>query len=211
MNLDIRTPLKKIEDLFKSMDFSKVEPAQVIEPVPTMDSEQEQPTHTTIPKITRAAETVHNVLGDSFFNIEFDGNSIVVTEKGAINADQEYPNLIASLVEYMIESGMNITPLPEIKIVKDPEQSRNFFGKTAYYDPGTQEIVLYVMGRHKKDVVRSFAHEMIHHIQNLEGRIAAIETTNTNEDDHLMELEKEAYLVGNITFRNWEDKIKNGQ
>jgi ribosomal protein L37AE/L43A len=24
-----------------------------------------------------------------------------------------------------------------------------------------------------------------------------------------MELEKEAYLQGNITFRNWEDKVKN--
>jgi hypothetical protein len=38
-----------------------------------------------------------------------------------------------------------------------------------------------------------------------------IQTTNTNEDDHLMDIEKEAYLTGNITFRNWEDKIKNEQ
>ena len=25
----------------------------------------------------------------------------------------------------------------------------------------------------------------------------------------LLEIEKEAYLEGNITFRNWEDSIKN--
>jgi hypothetical protein len=205
MNIDIETPLKKIEDLFKAMDFSKVEVPLPVEP------EKTEPIQNTVSKIARAAETVHNVLGDNFFDIEFDGNRIVVTEKGAVNADQEYPNLIASLVEYMIESGMNVTPLPEIRIVKDPEQSKSFFGKTAYYDPAAKEIVLYAMGRHKKDVVRSFAHEMIHHIQNLEGRIGGIETTNTNEDDHLLELEKEAYLLGNITFRNWEDKIKNGQ
>ena len=52
-------------------------------------------------------------------------------------------------------------------------------------------------------------HEMIHHMQNLEGRLGNIKTSNTNEDDNLLELEKEAYLKGNITFRNWEDKIKN--
>ena len=33
--------------------------------------------------------------------------------------------------------------------------------------------------------------------------------TDINEDDDLVEIEKEAYLLGNITFRNWEDKIKN--
>ena len=49
---------------------------------------------------------------------------------------------------------------------------------------------------------------MVHHIQNLEGRIENIQTDNTNKDESLLEIEKEAYLVGNITFRNWEDKIK---
>ena len=28
-------------------------------------------------------------------------------------------------------------------------------------------------------------------------------------NDKLVEIEKEAYMLGNITFRNWEDKIKN--
>ena len=49
----------------------------------------------------------------------------------------------------------------------------------------------------------------IHHKQNLEGRLGKIGTTNTNEDNHLLEIEKEAYLEGNVTFRNWEDSIKN--
>jgi hypothetical protein len=57
--------------------------------------------------------------------------------------------------------------------------------------------------------MRSFTHEMIHHKQNLEGRLGNISTTNTNEDEYLLELEKEAYLEGNITFRNWEDSQKN--
>ena len=46
-------------------------------------------------------------------------------------------------------------------------------------------------------------------MQNIEGRLGDIQTSNTNESDALLELEKEAYLTGNITFRNWEDSIKN--
>ena len=109
----------------------------------------------------------------------------------------------------MIDEGINILPLPEIKIKRDIAESSNFFGKTAYYSPDTQEVVLYVEGRHPKDVMRSFVHEMIHHKRNLEGRIGSIGTTDTNKSEHLLEIEKEAYLQGNITFRNWEDSIKN--
>ena len=116
---------------------------------------------------------------------------------------------MASVLEYMIDEGMKVTPLPEVKINKDESNASNFFGKTAYYDPNVKEIVLFVEGRHPKDIVRSFVHEMIHHMQNLEGRLGNIGTTNTNEDDDLLEIEKEAYLKGNITFRNWEDNYKN--
>ena len=119
-----------------------------------------------------------------------------------------YTPYIGSLLEYMIDEGMNIQPLPEVKIKRSLEESANFFGRTAYYDPNINEIVLYAEGRHPKDVVRSFSHEMVHHIQNIEGRLGNIQTSNTNESDALLELEKEAYLEGNITFRNWEDKVK---
>jgi len=123
----------------------------------------------------------------------------------------DYTPYIASLLEYMMDQGMNITPIPSIKTVKDPQQANDLFGKTAYYDPNNKEVVLYILGRNPKDVLRSLSHEMVHHMQNLEGRLGNIQTTNTNEDDHLMDIEKEAYLTGNITFRNWEDKIKNEQ
>lgn len=125
---------------------------------------------------------------------------------------QEAPSLtkyMASLLEYMIDEGMNIVPLPEIRTVKDEVNSKDLFGKTAHYNPSTKEIVLYIEGRHDKDILRSFSHEMIHHMQNLENRLGDIRTSNTNEDDDLLEIEKEAYLKGNITFRNWEDKLKN--
>jgi len=121
----------------------------------------------------------------------------------------ELKDYITSITEYMLDQKMNILPLPEVKIKKDLVNAANFFGKTAYYDPNNNEIVLYTEGRHMKDICRSYTHEMVHHIQNLEGRINNINTDNTNKDKSLLEIEKEAYLVGNLTFRNWEDKIKN--
>lgn len=144
-------------------------------------------------------------------NIKLNGDSIVVKFDDTLKEDKRAPELkdyITSLLEYMLDQKMNIAPLPEVKLRKDDLAANNFFGKTAYYDPTNKEIVLYVKGRHNKDIVRSFSHEMIHHMQNIENRLHNVQTQNTNEDDKLLELEKEAYLKGNITFRNWEDSLK---
>jgi hypothetical protein len=115
-----------------------------------------------------------------------------------------------SLSRYMIDNGMNIKPLPKIKVIKDDKQNAsNLLGKTAYYNPVEKSITLYTMDRHPKDILRSFAHEMIHHEQNLEGKLNNISTTNTNEGGDLPEIEREAYEKGNMMLRNWEDSIKN--
>ena len=144
-------------------------------------------------------------------NIDLNDSSIVIKYDAPLQESKRGPELkeyIGSLLEYMLDQKMNITPLPEVKLRKDDVAANNFFGKTAYYDPNNKEIVLYVKGRHNKDIVRSFSHEMIHHMQNIENRLDNIKTQNTNEDDRLLKLEKEAYLLGNITFRNWEDSLK---
>jgi hypothetical protein len=116
---------------------------------------------------------------------------------------------IAELTLYMREKGYNIDPVPGITIIDDDmENAGEFLGKTAYYDPINKSITLYTYGRHPKDIVRSYAHEMIHHIQNLEGRLGDVSTTNTLEDDHINDLEKEANLKGTMTFRNWTDSLQ---
>jgi hypothetical protein len=115
-----------------------------------------------------------------------------------------------SLSKYMIDNGMNIKPLPKIKVISDDkDNASNLLGKTAYYNPADKSITLYTMDRHPKDILRSFAHEMVHHEQNLNGRLNNIKTTNTNEDGALPEIEREAYEKGNMMLRNWEDSIKN--
>jgi nicotinamide mononucleotide adenylyltransferase len=115
---------------------------------------------------------------------------------------------IKELIKHMLQKGMNITPLPKIVFKHgDTKNAKEFLGKTAYYNPETMEIVLYTEGRHPKDIVRSFSHEMVHHTQNLEGRLGNVSTTNTLEDDHLDKLEQEANLNGTMTFRNWTDSL----
>jgi hypothetical protein len=116
---------------------------------------------------------------------------------------------IAELTNYMRGKGYNIDPVPSIELVGDDvDNAEKFLGKTAYYDPINKSITLYTYGRHPKDIVRSYAHEMIHHIQNLEDRLGDITTTNTQEDDHLNDIEAEANLKGTMTFRNWTDSLQ---
>ena len=108
------------------------------------------------------------------------------------------------------ELGLQNTPKLHLK--KDAENAQNLFGKTAYYDPKNMSIVLYVTNRHPKDICRSFAHELIHHHQNERGDLKmgdASSPTYAQDDPHMRKMEMEAYLKGNMLFRDWEDKIKN--
>jgi hypothetical protein len=117
---------------------------------------------------------------------------------------------IISLTQYMGSNGLNLKPYPKIKFIdNDIDNANDLLGRTAYYDPNQQLIALYTMGRHPKDILRSYAHELIHHHQNLNNTLDHSQTTNTNEDDALDRIEREAYENGNILFRNWEDSIKN--
>ena len=124
--------------------------------------------------------------------------------------DWNLQDAFVSLSKFMIDNGMRIQPLPKIKVIKDDEENAsNLLGKTAYYNPMENSITLYTMNRHPKDILRSFSHEMVHHEQNLDNRLNNINTTNTNEDGDLPEIEREAYEKGNMMLRNWEDSIKN--
>ena len=125
--------------------------------------------------------------------------------------DFDYPKHIKLLTTHMLDKGVNLKPLPTVKFVNDDvENSKSFFGKTAYYDPNNRRITLYTLNRHPKDVMRSFAHEMIHHHQNCEDRLGNITTQNTNEEGDLPEIEREAYEKGNMAFRSWTDTLTEG-
>jgi hypothetical protein len=100
---------------------------------------------------------------------------------------------------------------PTIKLVSDPENSQNMLGKTAYYNPSIDEVVIFVDKRHPKDILRSISHELVHHRQNCQGKFAEMPRLGegyAQENEFLREMEKEAYLEGNMCFRDWEDGYK---
>ncbi len=116
----------------------------------------------------------------------------------------DFKPLIKSLTSSMEKDGLTLKPYPKVKFIHtDFKNADNFFGKTAYYNPNTNEVVLYTLGRHPKDILRSYAHELVHVHQNHEDRLHDIQTDNVNADAELEQLEREAYETGNIMFRSW--------
>ena len=101
---------------------------------------------------------------------------------------------------------------PVLNLVSD-DQNTSPLGKTAHYDPSTMEIVIYVDNRHPKDIMRSFSHELVHHNQNENGMFDKDYGCGgdgyAQSNPYLRKMEKEAYLKGNMCFRDWEDGYKS--
>ena len=98
-----------------------------------------------------------------------------------------------------------------IEFHSDPRNASKMLGKTAYYNPAQFKVVVYTDGRHPKDILRSLSHELVHHAQNCRGEFdkgMEVGEGYAQKDKHLREMEKEAYLEGNMIFRDLEDSIK---
>ena len=109
------------------------------------------------------------------------------------------------------ESKYGFKKPPTMFLNSEPSNQSKVLGKTAYYDPQSLEIHVFVDGRHPKDILRSIAHELIHHRQNLEGRLDTGGYSGPGyylENDELKEVEHEAMLEGNATMREYEDTVK---
>ena len=107
---------------------------------------------------------------------------------------------------------LNFKTPPRLFLRSDDGNANCSLGKTGFYDPGNKSITLFVTNRHPKDILRSFAHELVHHCQNERGdlRPEKMKSMNKNyaqENPHMRKMEEEAYLQGNMCFRDWEDSM----
>lgn len=114
-----------------------------------------------------------------------------------------------SLMSYCREH-MGYDNDPDVHYVTDSGNANNMLGYTAHYQPDKKVVTVYISNRHPKDVLRSLSHELVHHAQNCRGDL---ENTQTEEgyaqkDPHMRKMEEEAYLKGNMMFRDWEDSCK---
>tara|TARA_R100000008_G_C3555073_1_gene152722 strand:- start:488 stop:1045 length:558 start_codon:yes stop_codon:yes gene_type:complete len=99
----------------------------------------------------------------------------------------------------------------DIVFQSDLKNSQMDLGKTAHYHPETHTITVYTDRRHIKDILRSIAHELVHHDQNCCGAFEKPFETGpgyAQKDGRMRELERDAYERGNMIFRDWEDTYK---
>ena len=96
-------------------------------------------------------------------------------------------------------------------ITNDTKNSEDPFGKTAYYNPEEKSITLFILSRHPKDILRSFAHELTHHAQHcrgeFEGQEVSTEDGYAQKNPVLRKAEQEAY-ASSMLVRDWTDGLK---
>lgn len=120
---------------------------------------------------------------------------------------------IKELYEFASQQ-LDIKDKPALYLVQDEHNADDLFGKTGYYDPKARSIHLFITNRHPKDVLRSFAHELVHHEQNLHGKTIQVDMSKTRQIDYashdpaLREMERDAFERGNMIFRDWTDMKK---
>jgi hypothetical protein len=70
---------------------------------------------------------------------------------------------------------------------------------TAYYNPSEKFLKVYVKDRAIMDVCRSIAHELVHHKQNIDGRLTDIQ----NDGSDGSPIENEANAVAGVIIRKY--------
>ncbi len=126
----------------------------------------------------------------------------------------EFKQHIAELTQYMSDNGVNTYPLPKVVLNKQPQTTSPIFQTTGHYNPQTKCITLFVHSRHPKDVLRTYAHELVHHAQNMDGSLDmqtmenASDPQYTQNDPHLRKMEEDANLRGSMLFRDWTENKK---
>ena len=109
------------------------------------------------------------------------------------------------------QQKMGFSRPPKLFLRQDAQNAANPMGKTGFYDPQNEAVTLYITGRHPKDIMRSLAHELMHHTQNCNGEFEKVTTMGeegyAQNDPHMRNMEIQAYQAS-IVFRDWEDSTK---
>jgi len=127
---------------------------------------------------------------------------------------EQYQVLVKSLLPYA-QKQLGFNRPPVINFLDDEDNSQNALGKTGFYKPDDKSISIFITNRHPKDILRSVAHELVHYQQDCDGRLSQHlekelhDKRYAQNNPELRKFEEEAYLKGNMIFRDWEDNYKN--
>lgn len=109
--------------------------------------------------------------------------------------DQNKLDTLKHFLKYC-KTELNIQSLPHIKLSRDKNWVAQFrsFGE---YNPGTNEITVFVLGRNLADVCRSLAHELVHHRQ------MELDMLENGSGETGTEIENEANALAGILMRDY--------
>jgi len=134
-----------------------------------------------------------------------------IHDKSSRNLYNKHGSLFDGLLGHA-QKVLNYDRPVVIYLLDDEKNSEKSLGKTGYYNPDDDSIGIYATNRHIKDILRSLAHELVHHKQNCDGKFDHITDTKlgyAQEDESLRGSEEEAYKLGNLkVFRDFEDNHK---
>ena len=120
----------------------------------------------------------------------------------------EYEKEIHSLCDFA-QKRIGFEKPPSIFVNHDKVNAGNTLAKTGYYMPDTMEIHVFATGRHPKDILRSIAHELVHHGQHMRGELDMDGYSGkgyAQKNPKLRRAEMEANDP--MLFRDWEDSLK---
>lgn len=130
-----------------------------------------------------------------------------------MHLDNKINELANDLINFM-QQKFEFDRIPKILFIDNKKNSKNLLAKTGGYDPEKEEITIYITNRHAKDILRSLAHEMLHHVQKCEGMMDNEDLSDTSDPNYIVynnflkNIEADAFERGNICFREWEASKK---
>lgn len=124
-------------------------------------------------------------------------------------------NLIRAFYPFAKQKLAFEEPVKIRYITNDIKNSEDPLGKTAYYNPDEKCVTLFLLNRHPKDILRSFAHELTHHAQHcrgdFNGQDVSTEEGYAQTNPLLRKAEEEAYMLGGMLPRDFTDMLKQQQ
>jgi len=126
------------------------------------------------------------------------------SEMGVYNKNKD---IVDNFMKYS-HKRLGYNKLVRIYLVSDKINAEDPLGRTGQYNIGQMSITIFVNNRHFKDILRSLAHELVHHNQACRGELdisADIVDGYAQKSPVMRSLEKEAYIEGNLTLRDFED------
>jgi hypothetical protein len=120
----------------------------------------------------------------------------------------EFIGIVEKFLPFAKEQ-LEINEMPSIELISDSQNAVDLLGKTAYYDPSAQKVVVYADNRHAKDMLRSISHELVHHAQNQSGMFEGqlmMGDDYAQTNPHLREMEEDANLRGCMCVRDFVDQ-----